>query len=118
MTIPGFGQITPVQGNLLLLAGYRLTRSQKFNEAPIPDDEKVSLMRKGLQSLRSATGMDFGFDLSAWEQYLMSDRDSGYRHPYAFRETRRRIAAAIDDPQRMRLVKDLEERTREQIGGE
>jgi hypothetical protein len=110
MTIPGFGRITPIQRDLLVLAGYRLTRSKALNGSLVPDDERVSLMCKALQSLRQSTGADFGFDLSAWEAYLMSDPDSLYRHPYAFSETRKRIAAAIADPQRRRRVQGLDER--------
>jgi hypothetical protein len=107
MTIPGFGRITPMQGDMLLLAGYRLTPSPELNEAPIPDEEREQLMCDGLRALRRATAQDFGFDLSAWEQYLMSRLDSGYCHSYAFATTRTRIAAAIADPERARIVEEL-----------
>jgi hypothetical protein len=65
-----------------------LTANPALTSAPVPDEERVALMREGLEQLRCATGRDFGFDLAAWEQYLMSvSLDSGYRHPYAFAVT-------------------------------
>jgi hypothetical protein len=109
MTIPGFGRLTSIQADMLLLAGYRLTRDPELNQTPIPNEERAQLMCQGLQSLRRATGKDFGLDLSAWERYLLSAPELGYRQPYALAETRKKVAVAIADPERARIVQKLTE---------
>ena len=35
-------------------------------------------LRDGRDMLRSITGMDFGFDLQQWHDYLKESRDGGY----------------------------------------
>ena len=38
--------------------------------------------RRGRKGLRECTGQDFGYDLAAWHEYLLT-HDDGYAHPYA-----------------------------------
>ncbi|MEM9692135.1 MAG: hypothetical protein AAGA56_06305 [Myxococcota bacterium] len=101
MTTPGLGRITPIQDYLLQLAGYRLRRTRE--QASLSDTERLNVMREGLAALRRATKVDLGYDLGAWEAYLLQHQES-FRHGYAKGTTQRHVAAARADPQRRRLV--------------
>ncbi|MBN9524342.1 hypothetical protein J0H58_38480 [bacterium] len=102
MTIARFGKIVPIQGDVLLLIGYRLTMAQAT--VALPDPERLTNMRQGRDRLRQRTGQDFGFDLAAWHTYLSAHPEYGYTHPYAFAGVRLAVEEAIPDVERLRLV--------------
>jgi hypothetical protein len=63
------------------------------------------------EHLRSLTKQDFEYDLAKWHELLVgNDEEWGYKHPYAWRTVKRAIEKAMEDPDRLRLVRLLEER--------
>jgi hypothetical protein len=114
MTIPGFGRLTPIQMDMLELAGVNLNCRRygfdPFNPGAeeIPDADRMAIMERGRASLVERTGQDFGFDLVAWQDYLTAHPELGYTHPYGSRVTREFVHAAIADPRRRRLVSQIE----------
>ena len=110
MTLPRFGKIVPLQGDVLELAGYVLSRSPDVDVVPESDEERIRIMRAGRTALVQRTGQDFGYDLAKWVKFLETDK--GFRdeftHPYAYRTTRQWIRDALADPDRQRLVSMIE----------
>ena len=95
MTIPGFGNIVPIQGDLLMMIGWELTRAGAKLIAAEP--QRIEQMRRGHAELVRTTGEDFGYDLTKWRDFLMRhDKAYGYRHPYAFKSVDRAVKAAIE----------------------
>jgi hypothetical protein len=111
MTLPRFGRIVPLQGRVLELAGYVLSRDPKADVVPESDEERIRIMRRGRTALVKQTGRDFGYDLAAWVRFLEADADhhDGFTHPYAYRTTLRWIRDALADPDRQRLVAMIED---------
>jgi hypothetical protein len=110
MTIPNWGRVTPSQMFMLMLAGHVL-RSCPVPPGTIePDEDRLKEMAEGREGLLRHTGNDFGYDLAKWHKLLLDDEDDqwGYRHPYAWRVVRPAIEKAIQDQDRLRLVKMLE----------
>lgn len=107
MTIRGFGRITPLQGNVLCLAGLVLTQG---GERRVPDEVRLRSMRAALGRLRRQTSADFGYCLARWHAFLQAREPfrQEYQHPYGWRTTSRRVEALIEDPERLRLVALLE----------
>jgi hypothetical protein len=106
MTLPRFGKIVPLQGEVLKLAGFVLARDPDVDVVPASDEERIRIMKEGRAALVRRTGQDFGFDLAAWVDVLEADevhRDQ-FTHPYAYRSTMVWIRRAIADPDRQRLV--------------
>jgi hypothetical protein len=116
MTIPGFGRLTPIQMDMLELAGFNLDCRRygfhPFNPGAeaIPDADRIEIMKRGRASLVEQTGQDFGFDLEAWQRFLVAHPDLGYTHPYGARVTKRSVRAAMADPERQRLLSLIEGR--------
>jgi hypothetical protein len=110
MTIPGFGRLTPVRMDMLQPAGINLDcRRYGFDPVnpgaeAVPDEDRIEIMNCGRASLVEQTGEDFGFDLEAWERFLVAHPDLGYTHPYGSRVTKKFVRAAIADPERQRLL--------------
>lgn len=105
MTIGGFGRITPLQGDMLCLGGLVLGRG---GELDAPDEMRLEAMRRALGRLRRRTKADHGFDLGAWHELLQAEFRDDYCHPYGWRTTSKRVAALLNDPDRMRLVQLLQ----------
>jgi hypothetical protein len=99
---------------MLELAGYNLDpMSYGFDPSHpggnrLPAEAMIEAMRRARQALAQQTGQDFGFDLKAWHDYLISCPELGYTHPYAFRATRKFVGEAERDPVRCRLVTEME----------
>lgn len=108
MTIPGWGRLTPVQINMLKLAG-RLGRRPREPGIDLADEERLKAMAVGRDLLRRLTGVDFGYDLRRWHEHLIGADEYGYRHPYAWRVVRPAIEEALEDPERLQLVRQLEQ---------
>lgn len=106
MTIPRFGRVTPVQMTMLEFIGYRITRDDV--NLDIPDAERRQLMQAAYTELIRLTGQDFGYDLGAWHEFLSAHDDFGYTHRYAFDGVQAAVNQALSDPDRARLVAQLE----------
>ena len=97
----------PIQGFMLQLIGYRLGRSESLIEPSVED--RLAIMRLGRVRLRDSTGVDFGYDIVAWRDYLLTRPELGYKHPYAFRIVDREVEQSIADEERLRLAHTLSE---------
>lgn len=109
MTVAKWGLITPVQGDMLKLAGHVLHVMTRPRGA-VSDADRMESMRQGLDRLRNRTGQDFGYDLGGWHDLLLNleGDELGYRHPFAWRGVRQAIEEAILDPDRIRFAQVLE----------
>ena len=107
MSIPRFGKIMPVHGEILSLIGWRLTRG----ESVLIEDqsERLSEMRYGREGLVQITGQDFKFDLAKWHKFLLDNDEYGYHHPYAFQGVDRAVRDAINDSEFTRCAKIAQE---------
>jgi hypothetical protein len=116
MTIPGFGRLTPIQMDMLELAGINLDCRRygfdPFNPGAeaVPDEDRIEIMKRGRASLAEQTGEDFGFDLEAWQTFLVAHPDFGCTHPYGSRVTKKFVRAALADPEHQRLLSLIESR--------
>lgn len=106
MTIPGYGQLTPLQCSMLRLAGEVLHRFRQ----EVSDEERMDEMVASRAELVRRTGQDFGFDLASWDDWLRADEKlrGEYMHPYSWRSTRRMLESLVGDERRLRLVQALE----------
>jgi hypothetical protein len=79
--------------------------------APPTDRDRLNVMEDARQILAQQTGRDFGFDLAAWHHFLLNDDklSQEYTFDYAWKAVRQRIDELLDDPDRLRLVRLLEE---------
>lgn len=101
MSVPKYGRITPIQGDMLGLAGEIL----HLPDFKASDGQRISEMKESLDSLRETTDCDFGFDLARWDEYLQkSEHRKEYMFPYAWKAVRPKIQELIKDPTRLRLV--------------
>ena len=110
MTIRGYGRVTPLQMDMLGLGGEILSSGGSETE-PARDHERLSVMKEARQALTQQTGRDFGFNLSAWHHFLLNDAklSKEYTFDYAWKAVKRRIDELLDDPDRLRLERLLNE---------
>ncbi|HEV2293073.1 MAG TPA: hypothetical protein VGR35_04405 [Tepidisphaeraceae bacterium] len=92
----------PIHGSILRLIGWRLTRGG--SELLADPSERIAAMRQGRFDLVRATGEDFGFNLSAWRDHLLGNKELGYKHPYAFATVDRAVRNAMSDEEAARLA--------------
>jgi hypothetical protein len=104
MTIPGWGQVTPAQMYVLMLAGHVLHRRPVEPGKVESDEGRLRTMALGRARLRKWTGQDFGYDLRRWHEHLLADETTGYSHPHAWDTVRPAIERSLSDPDRERLV--------------
>jgi hypothetical protein len=109
MTMRSFGRVTPIHISMLELAGYVVDGRDMRPAAG--DNEYLRTMRNGWAKLRRTTGKDFGYDLAAWREFLVtaSKDEFGYRHPYAYRRVDGIVRSQIDDSRRAELVAKLKD---------
>jgi hypothetical protein len=109
MTVRGYGRVTPLQMDMLNLGGEVLSPG---GTVPPTDGDRLNVMKEARQTLAQRTGRDFGFDLPAWHQFLLNDDklSEEYTFDYAWKAVKRRIDELLDDPDRLRLVRLLQER--------
>jgi hypothetical protein len=111
MSLPGFGRLTPIQADMLRLAGVNVDCLRYgFDPANpgaelIPEQDRLAIMKEGHARLMEHTGQDFGFDLVAWQDWLICNPDFGYTHPYGSAVTEKFVRDAIADPDRQRLLR-------------
>jgi len=110
MTIRGYGRVTPLQMDMLRLGGEILSPGGSETK-PASDDQRLSVMKQARQALTQRTGRDFGFDLAAWHHFLLTDAklSEQYTFDYAWKAVKRRIDELLDDPDRLRLERVLNE---------
>ena len=108
MPVPRYGRVTPSQMCMLCLGGEVLVWSG--NVAPT-DRDRLDRMKEARRLLKLQTKRDFGYDLAAWHHFLLSDDELSeeYTFDYAWDAVRPRIEELLDDPNRLRLVRLLEE---------
>jgi hypothetical protein len=75
------------------------------------DDQRLGAMRQARQTLTQRTGRDLGFDLAAWHRFLLDDAklSEEYTFDYAWKAVKQRIDELLDDPDRLRLERLLNE---------
>lgn len=105
MTAYRFGRITPVQGYMLWLLGYVLSKNHSSRD--IPDGERLALMRRGRAALVRYSGKDHGYDAAAWHHHLTRNADPGYLHPYGYAGVHSAVQEAAQDRRRTALVEML-----------
>lgn len=107
MTLRSFGQITPLQGDMLLLAGYGPSNEDGVRDLILQDsDEKtVEQIRCGAAALERATKRNLGFSLSAWHNFLSTDETfkKQYLWPRTWKSVSHAIIGRIKDPDRIRI---------------
>jgi len=110
MSIRGYGRATPLQMDMLCLGGEILSAGGS-ETGPANDQERLSVMKEARQALTQQTGRDFGFNLAAWHQFLLNDAklSEEYTFDYAWKAVKRRIDELVDDPDRLRLERLLNE---------
>jgi hypothetical protein len=106
-----FGRVVPIHIDMLQLSGYTPAWRERDIRPSDTDEEFLRAMRAGRAALRRATGQDFGYDVAARREFLVSalDDEFGYRHPYAFSGIDRAVQRAIRSRRRRELVAQLEE---------
>ena len=66
-------------------------------------------MIQARDALVKLTGVDFGYDLKAWHEFLIeNDEYIGYRHEYAYRSVTSAILKESNESRRIRLAKEIE----------
>ena len=108
MTVRGYGRVTPLQLYMLSLGGDILSWGRT---TPPTDRDRLNLMKEAHEQLTQHTGRDFGYDLVAWHHVLLDDDalSEEYTFDYAWKAVKRRIDVLLDDSDRLRLVRLLEE---------
>jgi len=97
--------------DMLALIGYDLLpRDATLDISP---ERRMDIMIEGRKALREQTGQDFGFDLSAWREFLIAHESYGYTHSYAFSGVDDAVHSAILDETRIEIVSRLETRGKE-----
>jgi hypothetical protein len=79
--------------------------------APPTDQDRLKVMKEALGMLTRQTGRNFGYDLAAWHHFLLNDDklSEQYTFDYAWNAVKPRIDELLDDPDRLRLVRLLDE---------
>ncbi|HXD10446.1 MAG TPA: hypothetical protein VN653_10315, partial [Anaerolineales bacterium] len=106
-----FGRTTLSQMLMLALAG--IDDSINRVEIELSDEEKMNRMALGRKLLQKMTGMDFGFDLTIWRNFFMTNDEYEYKHPYAFENVDKAIQLAILDTNRKQIIDMREKRANE-----
>jgi hypothetical protein len=107
MTLRPFGRVTPIQIDMLSLAGYGTDYRSREIRVGDTDERRKRNMRRGRRALRRATRKDLGYDLADWHNFLAADPEHGYTHAYAFGGVARAIVKAVADRVRQRLADEL-----------
>jgi hypothetical protein len=90
---------------MLALAG--VSGRNPFDDAS--EEELAEEMRQARRTLAEVTGADFGYDLQAWHQYLLSSaaHHSEYSSEYAWEPASKAIQDEFSAPRRLKLVERL-----------
>ena len=109
MSIPFFGRATGLQICMLAMAGINIQDPHE----PESDDVLVDEMLKNLCLLVKFTRADFGLDLRAWHEFLLSSEEfrDEYTFTYAWPRVIEAIEGRLESPDRGRLIRILKDRT-------
>ena len=110
MSIRSYGRVTPLQMDMLGLGG-EILLSGGIASKSASDEQRLDVMKQARQTLVQRSGRDFGFDLAAWHQFLLDDAKLAeqYTFDYAWKAVKQRIDELLNDPDRLRLVRLLNE---------
>ena len=115
MTVKSFGEIMPLQGFMLMLAGYGASNSDGGADLILADeDEKyIENMIEGFRRLRiryPSTALDCRLSLRGWHRRLLdgSDSEKVYKFGFAWPDVEEGIVAQILNPRRGILEKEAE----------
>lgn len=102
MSVPRFGRVTPLQGDVLNLGGIACGVPEDLMQ----DSDRVTAMQEARDSLRKETGEDFGFDLSKWHEFLVTSPkfSEEYTFHFAWKSVCKAVEERISDPERLRLA--------------
>ena len=107
MTVSNFGQIMPLQGHMLFMAGYGPSKSEGSRGLEMPDDlnGRVENILVGRTRLIATTGHDFDVSLSDWHNALLGDPNfaAKYRFARAWRAVEKAILEQINNPDRKQV---------------
>ena len=103
MSLHKFGRVTPLQMAMLRLAGEDVLRG---GSGPLTDIQRVDAMKKGREALMRRTGLDFSYDIAAWNDFLLSDASLSeeYKFNFAWRAVQQKLEERIHDPNHARLA--------------
>ncbi|NSX56669.1 hypothetical protein [Parasulfitobacter algicola] len=95
MTMKSFGQIVPLQGFMLMLAGYGNSQEAGTRDLyrPAVEEELITNIKKGHELVAGLVDNDFGFSLSEWHKYLSTHEN--YSKQYKFSRSWERVEKAI-----------------------
>ena len=99
------GKFTPLQANVLGLGGVVCGVPEDL----ISEEDRLNVMAKGLSNLRKETGMDFGFDICKWNEFLLNSPKfhDEYTFDYGWRSVNAAILELVSDEDRIRLVNKI-----------
>ncbi|MCF4118880.1 hypothetical protein JMK10_19300 [Rhodovulum sulfidophilum] len=107
MTLRSFGQIMPLQGGMLFLAGYGSPEEDGVRDLvrQIDDEKIIENMKEGRRILQKVTAHDFGYSLHDWHNFLINDKKhSGhYMRASTWVGVERAVKAELRNPDRARL---------------
>jgi hypothetical protein len=109
MTSRSFGRAVPIHFDMLRLVGYVDEPLEQEDYAPAKTlNARKRSMRSGRHELKQHTGADFGYDPSAWREFLLgAGKEYGYKHPYAFARVDRAVLEAMADPDVIATLAEL-----------
>lgn len=102
MTVPQYGQVTPLQAFMLSLGGI----AERVPGEVVQDLDRVDTMKRALRFLQKRTGQDFGYDIEQWHQFLQASDEFSeeYTFELAWKAVLKAVKKVIADPERLRLV--------------
>jgi len=77
-------------------------------DPPLSEKGKKRMMIVGHSRLTKRTGQDFGFETRRWHDYLLTNCQKEYCHPYGWNSVLRALDLAEHDTARPGIVKQLE----------
>jgi tetratricopeptide (TPR) repeat protein len=105
MTVKIFGRLTPLQGHMLGLIGY--TVSRQSGSFPTYWAGRMKNILQARQRLIECTGKDFGYDCKKWHTFLSAHHSDEYTHPHAFAAVAQAVAAVQKDNIHLRIVNHI-----------
>ncbi len=106
MTLRSFGRAVPIHMHMLSLVGYECAEADM--RPATTGNSRKNAMREGRHSLVRTTGIDFGYDVAAWRDFLKDrGKEFGYKHPYAFASVDRAVQCAMNDPSVIAALAEL-----------
>jgi hypothetical protein len=108
MTLKSFGRALRIHMHMLSLVGYEFNGIDMQPATEL--DTRKRAMVAGLHSLHQSTQADFGYDATAWREFLIKSGNSfGYTHPYAYNSVDKAVQAALADPDVLATLKLLDQ---------